>query len=187
MKTGIQVADAMTKDPICVGPNESLYEAVKLMKANKVNSLIVRDGNKLLGIVTDGDFVRHIILSKLDPEKVPIKQIMTTKLVTITPEVDITDAMKVLAIENLRHLPVVQEDKFVGLLTIKDALKINPSLLELFIEKMKIRESERKLSLINQSPDRVMEGRCEICSKMAVLSEIGGGMLVCEQCKRKSQ
>ena len=186
MKTGIQVADAMTREPVCIGPNESLYEAVKLMKASKVNSLVVRDSNRLLGIVTDGDFVRHIILSKLDPEKVPVKQIMSTNLVTIEPEDDITDAMQLLAEENLRHLPVVKDGKLKGLLTVKDALKLNPSLLELFIENVKIRESERKLGLIREAADRI-EGICEICGKKAILGEIGGGILACEPCRRKSQ
>lgn len=186
MDTKIQVADAMTKDPICVGPGESLYEAIKLMKANKVNSLVVREGNKLLGMVTDGDFVRHIILSKLDPEKVPIKQIMTTNLVTIEPEDNILDAMNLMTKENLRHLPVINRDKLVGLLTVKDVLKINPSLLELYIERVKIRESERKMSRIKNKSSKI-EGICEICGKKALLSEIGGGMLVCWECKCKQE
>jgi len=182
MKTGVKVSDAMTMEPICIGPDDNLYEAVKLMKTNKVNSLIVKEGDRLLGLVTDGDFVRHIILSKLDPERVAIKTIMSTNLTTIEPNQDIYEAMRIMANSNIRHLPVAVNDKLKGLLTVKDILKINPALLEIFIEKVKIRESERKLGAINST-----NGICEICGKTAVLSEIGGGMLVCSICRERSK
>jgi len=73
-----------------------------------------------------------------------IKEIMATDLVTTTPDEDIFEALRIMRDYNFRHLPVMHDGKFVGLVTLKDILRIEPDLYEIMVEKIELREKERK-------------------------------------------
>ncbi len=181
MKTGVLVSDAMTRKPIIASPGSSIREGAKLIDKKNIHSLMVTSGNKLLGIVTDGDFVRSAVIDRIDVDKTKIKDIMTTEILSIGPNEDIYNAIKLMGDNDIRHLPVIDnKGKFVGLITIKDILKINPDLLEIVFERIKVREEQGKINLINSSL-----GICEMCGKKGILTEAGGGLLICGKCIKK--
>jgi len=142
MKTGIKVIDAMTKKPISVTPNEIITNCTKLMLDRHVGSLLVKENEKLLGVLTERDLVRMISLG-IDPKSTKVKQIMTRKIVTITPERDIYDAIVLMNKENVRRLPVITNDKIIGLLTLRDILTIQPTLFDLILEMVSIKKGAR--------------------------------------------
>ena len=145
MKTGVKIGDAMTKNPVYVTPDTTIEECARIMHDKNVGSLLVSNNGNLLGILSERDMVKKALaknFTKLTDLKA--KDIMTKKVVTITSEEDIYDAMLVMKDEVIRRLPVVSGKKIVGLLTYSDVLKIQPDLYTLFIEKFQIRESERK-------------------------------------------
>lgn len=144
MKTNVKVIDAMTKQPIVASSNTSLKDCAKIMSDNKVGSLIIKDNGKLLGIIKERDIVRSAVLENADAEKVLVKDYMIKDVITITPDEDIYDAIVKMRDLDIRFLPVVDNDAIIGLLTVKDILKIQPSLFDLLAEKLIIKEEEDK-------------------------------------------
>jgi CBS domain-containing protein len=178
MKTGYKVGDCMTIHPVTVKKESTLKECADLMRDKHVGSLLVEDKGKVVGIVTEQDMVRKGIAALLDPSKTPITKIMETELTTISPDKDIYEAMTVMRDYNIRHLPVIDKGKFVGFLTIKDVLKIQPQLFDLIVEKFELREETRKPVFGGED-----EGVCEVCGNYSSDIEDVDGQKVCQQCK----
>jgi len=153
MQTGYKVIDVMTNKPVVAEKTDSLKDAAKKMVDANVNSLIIKELDKAVGIVTDEDLVRKVIAKGLDPKKTKVKDVMETDLITITPGKDIYDAMQLMRSHNIRQLPVLDKGKFVGFLTAKDILKIQPELFDLYIEKYELKEEQRKLSAHDENDD----------------------------------
>ena len=142
MKTGIKVIDAMTKKPVSVTQDDTIRNCTQLMLNKHVGSLLVKEGEKLLGFLTERDLVRMISMG-VDPNTTRVKQIMTKKIVAISPEKDIYDAIVLMNRENVRRLPVIINNKIIGLITVRDILTIQPTLFELIMDKVSIIESHR--------------------------------------------
>ncbi len=144
METGIKVCDAMTEQPVTIGPNATLKQCAELMKKERVGALLVKDKEKLVGIITEQDIVIKAVSADLKASVVRAKDVMEANLITISPEKDIFDAIKMMRDYDVRHLPVLDRGKFLGLVTDKDVLKIEPDLFDILVEKLDIREAERK-------------------------------------------
>lgn len=144
MKTNVSVADAMTRKPITVDANTTMKRCAEVMAGNRVGSLIIKEGDRLLGIIKERDIVRSVVLNNVDSSKAMVKDYMIVDAVTINPNVDIYDALVKMRDMDVRMLPVVDNGKLVGLLTVKDILKVQPSLFDLLAEKMILREEEDK-------------------------------------------
>jgi signal-transduction protein with cAMP-binding, CBS, and nucleotidyltransferase domain len=144
MKSGVKVMDAMTKTPVMVQPDETLFSCVKKMVNGQVGSLVVTENNKLLGIITEKDFMEKVLAHNVDISKRTAKDIMTTRMIHISPKEDVYNAILLMSREDVRRLPVTEGDDFIGLITYKDILKIQPDLYDIFIENFKIREEETK-------------------------------------------
>ena len=93
MKTGYRVGDAMTYYPITVSPDTSILECAKLMEKHVIGSLLVTEENELKGIITEFDIVRKIVAKGKDPNALRARDVMVTRLVTITPDKDIYEAV----------------------------------------------------------------------------------------------
>jgi CBS domain-containing protein len=178
MKTGYKVCDAMTREPITVEPETSICDCAKVMKKKHVGGLLVTKGKKLLGIITEQDIVRKAVAPNLDCSKVPVKKLMAKNLITIGPEADIYDALIRMRDNNIRHLPIVDGGNIIGLLTLKDILKIQPELFDLLVEKFEIREEEHK-------PVKGRNTVCEICGAFSDKLYKVKGMIICAECRSK--
>jgi CBS domain-containing protein len=178
MKTGYKVGDCMTMHPITVNKTTTLKECADIMADKHVGSLLVEEKGKVVGIVTEQDLVRKGMAKLLDPSKAFVDKVMETELMTISPDKDLYDALKLMSDYNIRHLPVIEKGKFVGFLTIKDVLKIQPQLFELIVEKFELREEARKPILAGED-----DGVCEICGNYSSNLEDVEGQSVCPQCK----
>ncbi len=134
--------DAMTKKPISVTPEETVRNSTQMMLDKHVGSLLVKEGENLLGFLTERDLVRLISMG-VDPNTTKVRQIMTTKIVTISPEKDIYEAILLMNKENVRRLPVMVNEKIIGLITLRDVLTIQPTLFELILDRVSISESRK--------------------------------------------
>ena len=151
MKTGYLVCDAMTQRPISVDQDTTITDCSKVMAKNHVSTLIVQKANKLAGLLTEKDIVRKVVADGLDPENVLAREIMETEFPTISPEKDISEAIKLMRDRNVKHLPVMNKKAMVGFLTGKDILKLQPHLFEVLAEKIELREWERKVSATREN------------------------------------
>lgn len=194
MKIGIKVGDVMTRGFVSVSPETSLTECAKKMIAKRVGSLIVISGQKLEGILTEGDIMRGVTLKK-DLSKIKAKDIMTKNVVTIGPSEDIYNALIKMKGKRIRWLPVTVKGHVIGMLTIKDILRIEPSLFDIVREFVPIKEEEEKLRAIQLRKKRralasgeiwAKEGECEECGAYGILYNIDGRLL-CEDCKDEEE
>jgi signal-transduction protein with cAMP-binding, CBS, and nucleotidyltransferase domain len=179
MKTGYKVGDAMTMHPVTIQKETTLQECAKLMSDKHVGSLLVEDKGKIAGIITEQDMVRKAMAELLDPATTQAEKIMEIELITISPDKDIYEALILMRDYNIRHVPVLDKGKFVGFLTIKDILKIQPQLFELIVEKFELKEEGRKPVFGGEGT----EGTCEVCGNYSDLLEDIDGQKTCPTCK----
>ena len=177
MKSGYKVADAMTINPISIGISTTLLECSRIMSEKHVGAVVIKDNSHSLGILTEQDIVRKAVAEGASVNE-KVKDFMETKLITISPAADIYDALIKMRDNNIRHLPVVENGKLVGLLTIKDILKIEPDLFDLIVEKFELREENRK------PINRIIptEGICQECGEYSEDVKEVDGTVVCENC-----
>lgn len=178
MKTGIKVMDAMTREPVTISPNATIKEAAKRMMERGVGGILVQENQEPKGILTEKDIVKNVVATAQDPAKIIVKDVMSKILVTIAPDQDIYEALLMMGEKDLRRLPVVHENKVVGLLTFKDVIRIQPQLFDVIAEKFRIKEETTKLVLTNRG---TLEGYCEKCNSFEALSNRAGSYL-CEDC-----
>ena len=100
-------------------------ECIRLMKELNIGSVLVMDADKVAGIFTERVAVRSIYLNlkQLDLEKAPVKEVMDTDVIFVSPEATLEEAMMLFTIKRTRHLPVIQADKVIGLVSIGDVTK----------------------------------------------------------------
>jgi len=178
MKTGYKVCDAMTQAPIVVSPDTTIQECAKIMRKEHIGGLPISQNRILKGIITEQDITRKVVALGLDIKK-PVKTIMVKRVITISPEKDIYDALMKMRKYGIRHLPVVDGKKLLGLLTMKDILKIQPQLFEILVEKMAIREADRKPVFSQTS------GICQVCGQLTDKLYEVDGVFMCAKCKRE--
>ncbi|MEM2932643.1 MAG: CBS domain-containing protein [Candidatus Pacearchaeota archaeon] len=152
MKTGIKVGDIMTRNFVACSPDTSLIEAVKIMVKAKTGSIVVRTKNKLEGIITERD-VLNIVAKKHSLEGLKAKDVMAKKLVTISPAKDVYDALLLMRKKYKRRLPVVEGKALVGIITVRDIIKIFPSLFDVWAEAIRVKEESEKLKKIGKEEE----------------------------------
>jgi CBS domain-containing protein len=121
---GKSIQDAMTTNPRGVETSTPVVEAARLMKSEDVGSLPVLDGERLVGMVTDRDIVLRVVAEGKDAASTTVGEIASTDLVTIDPQQDLDEALRLMAQHQVRRLPVVEEDgRLVGILAQADVAK----------------------------------------------------------------
>jgi CBS domain-containing protein len=106
-----------------IGPNATVYEAIKLMAQKNVGALFVLEDNRLAGVISERDYTRKVILQGKSSKETSVSEIMTKDLVTADPNDNITECMRVMTERRVRHLPVLEGSKVVGVVSIGDVLK----------------------------------------------------------------
>ncbi|MDO8459897.1 MAG: CBS domain-containing protein [Nanoarchaeota archaeon] len=177
----ILVGDVMTRNFVSIKPNKSLYDCAKLMEKEDVNSLVVSEGIRLLGILTSRDILRTITKKPLvDLKRITAIDIAIRRVAVIKPSADISEAIIKMRALNFRRLPVVTEGKLIGVITLKDILSAEPGLYEDIRPLMEIREEEQKNRQL--SSNWSVEGICDNCGALTDLSAVDG-LLICSDCR----
>jgi CBS domain-containing protein len=118
---GKSIRDAMTSNPSNVEMSAPVIEAAKLMKSEDVGSIPVTEGDRLVGIVTDRDIAIRVVAEGKDVQTVTVGEIASRDLVTVDPQQDLDEALRLMAQHQVRRLPVVEEDgRLVGILAQAD-------------------------------------------------------------------
>ncbi len=106
-----------------IAPDASVYEAIAMMAARTVGALVVVDGQKVVGIVSERDYARKVILQGKSSRDTPVRAIMTEKVQYVRPEQTIDDCMALMTARHIRHLPVMVDERLVGIVSIGDIVK----------------------------------------------------------------
>ena len=106
-----------------VGPEDPFLEAIRQMADRHVGALLVMNGNELVGIVSERDYARKVILMGRSSSATPVWQIMSSPVHTVTPDKSVDDCMRLMTERRVRHLPVVEGGRVVGVISIGDLVK----------------------------------------------------------------
>ena len=106
-----------------VSPETMVYDAIKLMADVKVGALLVIENNKLVGIISERDYTRKVILENRSSHETPVRDSMTSEVLTVTPDQSVADCMKVMSEHHIRHLPVVENGQAIGIISTMDVVK----------------------------------------------------------------
>jgi len=133
----ILVRDVMTKNPRVVRRDTSVQEVVATMNKFDISSVIVVQEERPVGIITHKDIVSKIVQARIPPDAVTAREIMATPVVTIDENASMEEAARLMARKNIKKLPVVRDDKLVGILTSMDLVREEPRLTALMKELIK--------------------------------------------------
>jgi CBS domain-containing protein len=142
MQTAKDLLKTKTKEVWSISPKKTVFEALKLMADKEVGALIVMDDNspvgkeKVVGIITERDYARKVILKGKASSKALVSEIMTPadKVYSVKPETSVDDCMVLMTGKRVRHIPVFDGAKFVGLISIGDVVKSTISSKDMLIE-----------------------------------------------------
>jgi len=130
----VLVRDVMSKNARVVRLDTSVKEVVAIMNKYDIGSIIVVQGNRPVGIITERDILRRLVEQCLAPETLTAQQLMTSPLITISETASIEEAAKLMAKKGIKRLPVMSNDKLVGIVSYTDIVAKVPTMLSLLEE-----------------------------------------------------
>lgn len=106
-----------------IEPGASVFDAMKLMAAKGVGALIVRDGERVVGVISERDYARKVILEGRSSRTTEVREIMTSHVLYAGPEQSIEECMAIMTDKRVRHLPVLEQGRLIGVISIGDLVK----------------------------------------------------------------
>ena len=119
-----------------IGPEASVFEALSLMAEKEIGALVVTDQNKIVGVMSERDYARKIILKGKTSRETPVRQIMTARVFYVAPERTVDECMALMTDKTIRHLPVLENDELIGIVSIGDVVKSMISEREFIIDRL---------------------------------------------------
>ena len=119
-----------------ITPTATVYEALQLMAQQNIGALIVADGGRVVGIVSERDYARKVVLADRSSKTTPLSEIMSAPVLFVRPEQTTDDCMALMTANRLRHLPVMDGDKLLGMISIGDVVKETISEQQFIIEQL---------------------------------------------------
>lgn len=123
MKTVSELLQGKSGSVLSVTPETSVFEALKLMAEKNIGALLVMSGDTLRGIMSERDYARKVILLGKSSHELAVRDIMSDKVVSVTPKQTVDDCMGLMTSHRIRHLPVLDNGRVVGVLSIGDLVK----------------------------------------------------------------
>lgn len=143
MRSIRQILEVKGNDLWSIGPQASVLDALRMMSDKDVGALVVMVGDRMVGILSERDYARKIVLLGKTSRETTVEEIMSTKVVTIHPEQTVEEAMELMNTNRIRHLPIVEdtfEQKLLGMISIGDVVKAI-----IFKQREAIRDMENKI------------------------------------------
>ena len=136
MKTVKDLLKAKGYDIWAVAPDDSVYDALKLMADKNTGAVLVIQDDNLVGILSERDYARRVIFKGKLPEDTPSWEIMTEKVLCVHPDQTVEECMALMTDKRVRHLPVLEGDQLIGVISIGDVVKAIISEREFMIEQL---------------------------------------------------
>ena len=123
MRTVRQLLESKPAEIIAISPDAPVIDAIRLMAERRVGALVVMEGARLAGILSERDYARKIVLQGRSSRDTPVRDIMTAEVITVRPEDSSDHCMQVVTDKRIRHLPVMQGGDVIGVLSIGDLVR----------------------------------------------------------------
>lgn len=123
MRTVRQLLGSKNPEVFAVSPDDSVLDAIKLMAQKGVGAVLAMQGPRLIGIVSERDYARKVVLQGRSSANTPVRDIMTAKVVTVALDDSVDRCMQIVTEHRIRHLPVLESEQVVGVISIGDLVK----------------------------------------------------------------
>ena len=123
MKTVQQLLESKRYSVVSVAPSSTVLDALKVMAEKEIGAVIVIEGEHLAGIFSERDYARKVVLQGKSSKDTPVREVMTERVVCVRPEQSIEDCMGLMTDKRIRHLPVLEHKKVIGVISIGDVVK----------------------------------------------------------------
>jgi CBS domain-containing protein len=173
----VKVREVMSSPVVEADESAKIVEVAELMRRHGIGSIIITSGGKPVGIITKTDIVYQVVANGADAKNVRARNIMSTPLQTVEPDVNIEDALSKMNRLKVGRLAVVYKERLAGIVTLKDILTVTPEILAIVKERMRIGiPTQSQLS----AP---VEGYCESCGEWSDMLVRVDDQLLCEDCR----
>ena len=122
MRTIKHILDRKSRELAIIEPEKTVFEALKLMADKNIGSVIVMDGTRYLGILSERNYARQVVLLNKSSKQLPVREIMRTDLPKLSKNDPVEKCMEIMTQLNVRYLPVVENETLIGLISVKDLL-----------------------------------------------------------------
>ena len=179
------VRDIMAVNVISMPPDASVFEVSKAMAEMDIGSVIIADKDRPLGIITESDIVRRVIVKEKDTKTTTASEIMSSPIVHVEPGTGLTDAMRVMAKSNIRRVAVLKNNSLAGIITSRDLLRWSPELIDILVESLRLKD-ENASSRTEEGDDGDLAaygGDCSSCGEYSTDLVLEDGEYLCESCR----
>lgn len=136
MKLVKHILEAKGSSVYSVAPEATVFEALQLMAQNEVGALLVMSGDDVQGILSERDYARRVCLEGKSSRELKVKELMSKNVLYVNPEQNMEECMALMSDKHIRHLPVMENDKLVGIISIGDVVKTVISEKNMIIEQL---------------------------------------------------
>lgn len=178
MRFNAVVGEVMNKNVRTVSMDTPISDVAKIMRDNRIGSVMVIGEKNVKGILTMSDIVHKHIADGIG--KVA-SDIMSVNVISIAPNITVEAAAKIMVEKKIEKLPVFDKGRLVGIITNNDVIRIEPALIEILIEKMKVGLTSKEPTEFDNIP--FGESQCEICGNYTDDVEEVGGVWTCSHCR----
>jgi CBS domain-containing protein len=130
-RVSLRVDDVMVKEVITINEDSTVKEAAEVMNKFEIGCLIAVEKGKAMGIITERDLLKRVVAKAKDATKTKVKEIMTSPLVVVEPNMDLEEAVKMMFQMKIKKLAVVEERKLVGLVSLTDIARFQPQMIKI--------------------------------------------------------
>ena len=178
--TELHVRDIMRKSVITSSMKETILDAAKKMSEYGIGCVVVMNDDKPVGVVTERDIVRKVASRDMSAKQVSVFDVMSTPLISIAPDVEVIDAVRMMKERDVKRLIVFKNGEMVGIITDDDVIRSHPGITRVISDMI---DSSRRL--VPQEVKGWLLGFCEECGNYSFALEYVGNRLICEVCREK--
>lgn len=141
----LKVEDIMIESVVTVDSDATVMKAVKIMNEHEIGCIVVTRRGRAVGIVTERDMLKRVIAQSKSPQRTKVREVMTKPLIAAQPEMDVEEATRLMFDKKIKKLPIIEEGRLVGLITLTDVARFQPQVMKIL----------KKLSLNTAPPRRL--------------------------------
>ena len=171
------VKDVMSKPVYTIEWDKTAQEAANYLKEIRRGFLVVVKNGKPVGVLSDKDLIYKVLAKGLAPSKIKVSEIMTPHIVSIEPEATIMDAVEKMKRNNIHRLPVIDNGKLVGIISLSDIARTSPEMIDLLEYRLKMKEMPIEIK------EEFTSGICDRCGNYSERLQNINGEWICESCK----
>jgi signal-transduction protein with cAMP-binding, CBS, and nucleotidyltransferase domain len=176
----LRVRDLMARNIITIQAEDSIIKAASVMDENGVSSVVVKEENEFSGMITEHNIISRVVSKGLDPQKIKVSEVMSTPLITISPDATIEEAARKMRDNKIRRLLVEENHQKIGIIAESDIVRVDPELHFLIREKSKL---EAQFPSPTEPKEVTFSGFCQDCENYSDDLRNVNGRWMCEECR----